>query len=145
MIIFGIGNELRGDDYLGPYIIKELEFSQNFSDEKIVLINASSVPENFTGLVKNEKPSHILMIDAALMDSTPGSIKFLNKDEIANINTSTHSMSLSFLVKFLENDLDFKFLLIGIEPVSMSLGDEISSEILESANNVKNIIISTLT
>lgn len=145
MIIFGIGNELRGDDYLGPYIIKELEFSQNFSDEKIVLINASSVPENFTGLVKNEKPSHILMIDAALMDSTPGSIKFLNKDEIANINTSTHSMSLSFLIKFLENDLDFKFLLIGIEPVSMSLGDEISSEILESANNVKNIIISTLT
>ncbi|RBQ22756.1 hypothetical protein ALNOE001_15970 [Candidatus Methanobinarius endosymbioticus] len=144
LVIMGIGNELRGDDSLGPHIINELESSKKLYGEKIVLINGGSAPENFTSLIKSEKPSHILMIDATLMNSRPSSIKFLNKEEIANINTSTHSMSLSFLIKFLEQYLSFKFLLIGIEPLSMNLGDEISPKVLESENQIKNTIISTL-
>lgn len=84
------------------------------------------------------------MIDAALMDSDPGTIKSVKKDQIANINASTHSMSLSFLVKYLENDIDFKFLFIGIEPLNMDLGEDLSEKILESVNSLENTIVSSL-
>jgi len=84
------------------------------------------------------------MIDAALMDSEPGTIKSVKKDEIANINASTHSMSLSFLIKYLENDIDFKFLFVGIEPLSMDLGENLSKKVLNSIESLKNMIISAL-
>ncbi|MBZ9571283.1 hydrogenase maturation peptidase HycI [Methanobrevibacter sp. TMH8] len=145
-MILGIGNELRGDDALGPFIINSLDSDQNnnLNNEKVTLINGGSAPENFTGLIKRENPSHILIIDAALMGSNPGTIKFVNKENIANINTSTHSMSLSFLIKYLENDMDFKFLFIGIEPLTMDLGDDLSKEVLKSLESVKDMIISVL-
>lgn len=110
----------------------------------IIFIDGGSAPENFTGLIKNENPSHLLIIDAALMGTNPSNVKTIVKDELPNINASTHSMSLSYLVKYLEVDIDFDFLLIGIEPVSMNLGDEISRNVLKSADEVIDILSSLL-
>lgn len=78
------------------------------------------------------------------MDSEPGTIKFIKKDNIADVSASTHSMSLSFLIKYLENYIDFKFLFIGIEPVAMNLGEDLSEEILQSIESVKHMILSVL-
>jgi hydrogenase 3 maturation protease len=85
-----------------------------------------------------------MIIDAALMDSKPGTIKFINKEHIANINASTHSMSLSFLVKYLEKDIDFKFLFVGLEPLTMDLGEDLSEEVLNSVESLKNAILFVL-
>ena len=145
LIILGIGNELRGDDALGPLIIKDLENKDDINNnDDVILIDGGSAPENFTGLIKKENPSHILMIDATLMNSDPGTIKSVKKDEIANINASTHSMSLSFLIKYLENDIDFEFLFIGIEPLNMDLGEDLSEKVLKSVNSLENTIVSSL-
>jgi len=142
----GIGNELRGDDALGSFIIKELEKEEiiNKNNGNIILIDGGSAPENFTGSIKNENPSHIIIIDAALMGSEVGTIKSIKKDEIANVNVSTHSMSISFLIKYLENDIDFKFLFIGIEPLAMNLGENLSEVVLKSVNSLKNTLILSL-
>ena len=144
LIIIGIGNELRGDDGLGSFIIKELEKEETINNDKIIIIDGGSAPENFTGLIKKENPSHIIIVDAALMGSEVGTIKSIKKEEIDNINLSSHSMSLSFLIKYLENDIEFKFLFIGIEPLAMNLGEGLSKEILKSANSLKNTFISSL-
>ena len=51
LIIMGVGNELKADDGLGPYFIQIL--SQDLKDKpQITLINAGSVPENFTGKIR---------------------------------------------------------------------------------------------
>ncbi|WP_082397999.1 hydrogenase maturation peptidase HycI [Methanobrevibacter arboriphilus] len=159
LVVLGIGNELRGDDSIGPYIIKELEnmsMGSNSSDNSntktsdkkfnrnIIFIDGGSAPENFTGLIKKENPSHLLIIDAALMGTNPSNVKTIVKDELPNINASTHSMSLSYLIKYLEVDIYFDFLLIGIEPVSMNLGEEISHNVLKSADEVIDILSSLL-
>ena len=157
LIILGIGNELRGDDGLGSYFIKELELdldkdfdtlngshNQYKLDDNLILIDCGSVPENFTGMIKKEKPSHILAVDAALMGSSPGTVKVIKKEKIADINTSSHSMSLSFLIKYLEEDITFKFLFIGVEPVAMDLGENLSEEVMKSGIFLKNTLISVL-
>ena len=93
----GIGNELKYDDGVGPYIISKLN-NLNLKDN-VLLINAQTVPENFTGKIRKENPSNIILIDACLMGLNPGDYKIVNEEDFANIGISTHSMSLSYFVK----------------------------------------------
>ncbi len=92
-----------------------------------MLINAKTVPENFTGKIRKENPSHIILVDACLMGLNPGDYKIVNKDDFADIGISTHSMSLSYFVKFLNHD---NILFIGIEPESLELIDQDSLGVL---------------
>lgn len=119
LIILGIGNELKYDDGAGPFIVSRL--SKEISKENIILINAQTVPENFTGKIRKENPSHIIIIDACLMGLNPGDYQIVNSDEFSNIGISTHSMSLSYFVKFLNQD---NVIFLGIEPQSLELIDQ---------------------
>ena len=121
----GIGNELKYDDGVGPFIISKLN-ELNLNDN-ILLINAQTVPENFTGKIRKENPSHIILIDACLMGLNPGDYKIVDKEDFVNIGISTHSMSLSYFVKFLNQD---NILFIGIEPLSLDLIDQDSLGVL---------------
>lgn len=125
LIVLGIGNELRYDDGVGPFIISNL--NRHKLSDKVLLINAQTVPENFTGKIRIENPSHIIIIDACLMGLAPGEFKVVNEEEFANIGISTHSMSLSYFVRFLNND---NILFIGIEPQSLELIDQDSLGVL---------------
>ncbi|MCL2115108.1 MAG: hydrogenase maturation peptidase HycI [Methanobrevibacter sp.] len=148
MVILGIGNELREDDNVGPYVIEKLnEFfeKKDLIQESVILINAGSVPENFTGIIKKEAPSHLIIIDTVLMDNNPGTIKFIKKENIANTNISTHSLSLNFLINYLEKFLSIDLLFIGIQPLKLSLGNNLSEEVKKSADELISIISSLLT
>ncbi len=125
LIILGVGNELKYDDGVGPFIISQLN-ELNLKDN-VLLINAQTVPENFTGKIRMEKPSHIIIIDACLMGLNPGDFQIVNEDDFINIGLSTHSMSLSYFVKFLNHD---NVLFIGIEPKSLELIDQDSLGVL---------------
>lgn len=132
LIILGVGNELKSDDGVGPYIIKRLteEVTQN---EGLMFIDAQTVPENFTGKIRKENPTHVIIVDACLMDKKPGDMQIVDKYDFANIGISTHSMSLSYFVKYLEKDTDFKIIFVGIEPETMDWGDEPTSEVKKAA------------
>ena len=55
------------------------------------------------------------------MGLNPGDYKIVNEDDFVNIGISTHSMSLSYFVKFLNQD---NILFIGIEPELLELIDQ---------------------
>ncbi len=116
LIILGIGNELKYDDGVGPYIISNLNNLQ--LNENILLINALTVPENFTGKIRMENPSHIIIIDACLMGLNSGDVRIVNEKDFVNIGISTHSMSLNYFVKYLNNN---NILFLGIEPEKLEL------------------------
>ena len=197
LLILGIGNDIRGDDGLGPYIINQLsilkehvlnnsnledinqeihknnlnnkdndfEFFDNVNDintgntpldeglvsyknelnfhvnETLVdklnntfFINGGSVPENFTGLIKKINPSHIILIDATLMNREAGEINIVDKENIVDISISTHSMSLAYLIKYLQLEKEYDILFIGIEPEKMDLSFDLSPKIKNSSN-----------
>jgi len=129
LIVLGVGNELKSDDGVGPFIIKKL-IAENIEKDNLLFINAETVPENFTGKIRKEKPTHVIIVDACLMGGKPGDIKIVDKDDFVNIGISTHSMSLSYFVKYLEKDSDFKIIFVGIEPETMDWG-EIPTESVE--------------
>lgn len=139
LCIVGIGNDFRGDDGLGPFVINGLSKSIENSED-ILLINAQSVPENFTGKIRKFNPSHIVIIDAVLMDKKPGTIKLVQKEEISQVNISTHAMSLSFFVKYLESDGPLNVIFIGIQPLSMDIDDKLSPIVYDSSKKLINLL-----
>ena len=144
LIVLGVGNELKSDDGVGPFIIKKLK-GENIENESLLFIDAMTVPENFTGKIRKENPTHMIIVDACLMDLKPGDMRIVSKDEFANIGISTHSMSLSFFVRFLEKDTDIKIIFVGIEPETMDWGAKPTANVEKSANEfidaLKGIIL----
>ena len=138
LIVLGIGNEVKSDDGVGPLIIKKLK-DENIENKNLLFIDAKTVPENFTGKIRKEKPSHLIIVDACLMDLQPGDMKIVNKYDFANIGISTHSMSLSFFVRFLEKDTKINIIFVGIEPETMDFG-----EITPKVENAADEFIKTL-
>jgi hydrogenase 3 maturation protease len=67
------------------------------------------------------------------MGGKPGDIKIVDKDDFVNIGISTHSMSLSYFVKYLEKDSDFKIIFVGIEPETMDWGETPTESVEKTA------------
>ena len=132
LIVLGVGNELKCDDGAGPFIIRKLK-EEGIENKNLLLINAETVPENFTGKIRKEKPTHLIIVDACLMGGSPGDMKIVDKYDFANIGISTHSMSLSFFVRYLEKDTDFGIIFVGIEPESMDYSENLTQNVEKAA------------
>ena len=128
LIVLGVGNELKSDDGVGPFIIKKLK-EENIENDNLLFIDTKTVPENFTGKIRKEKPTHLIIVDACLMGLKPGEMKIVNRHDFASIGISTHSMSLSFFVKFLEKDSDIKIIFVGFEPETMDFGEKPTKDV----------------
>ena len=81
---------------------------------------------------------------ASLMNKEPGDIEIVNKENISNVSISTHSMSLAYLIKFLELEKPFEILFIGIEPEIMDLSFELSDKIQKASDDLVEILFSVI-
>lgn len=139
LIILGVGNELKSDDGVGPFIINKL-IEENFEKDNVLLINSKTVPENYTGKIRKEQPSHVIIVDACLMGAQPGDIKIVDEKDFVNIGISTHSMSLSYFVKYLQKSMDFKIIFVGIEPETMDWGENPTLNVEKTAYDFINLL-----
>ena len=139
VIFLCIGNVMRGDDAIGPILARKLKVI--FKNQKdFIIINAETVPENYTGLIRKEEPSHIIFIDAVEMDTNPGEIKLIESNEIANYSISTHAMPISFMIKYIESFTDAKILLIGVQPKNIDLSNQVSDEVKNGVKELSRIL-----
>jgi hydrogenase 3 maturation protease len=138
IVIMGIGNDLKADDGVGPYIIDQL---QNAAPPHVELINASTVPENFISHLIDTQPSLILLIDAALMSSKPGTIRLIEKSNIGGIAFSSHQLPLTFFIEYIENNITTTILTLGIQPYT----DEFTLPLSRPVQNAAQTIIEVLT
>jgi hydrogenase 3 maturation protease len=137
LVFLGIGTDMKGDDAFGPVLARILD--DEWDDDRIISLDGGTVPENFTGVIKKETPSHIMLIDAVEMKKEPGHIRLVDKDEISNYSISTHALPISFLIKYLEKGTNAKISLLGVQPKDIDLGEEISEEVQTSIKLIINI------
>jgi hydrogenase 3 maturation protease len=133
-LILCIGNPQGGDDSVGPYIAEKLKKHQS---DNLIVINAETVPENYTGMVKQEKPDVLIIVDAIEMGINPGETRIVKSEKIGEMHISTHGIPISVLVKYLKTFVK-KIILIGIQPSSMS--GEISEKVKNSAKKLIDLI-----
>lgn len=139
--VLGIGNDLRSDDGLGPLIVNSLDIHS----PNIMIENVESVPESFAHPLSEFGAERVILIDAADMRKNPGHIELVTKDRIKGINISTHSMPLSFLMMYLEQETGGKTILIGIQPKSIQFGEGLNPEIQAVADGIIDMLKRILT
>ena len=89
VVVAGIGNPLRKDDFVGVEIVRNLQSKVPPSG---YLIECETVPESFIEPITEFKPTHILIIDAALLNLKPGSSKLIEPSQMMKQSAiSTHA------------------------------------------------------
>jgi hydrogenase 3 maturation protease len=139
VMILGVGNKLRRDDGVGPYLIEQLEGRVD-----AVLLDCGEVPENYLGKIAEIHPDNIVIIDAVGLGASPGAVALLNNDELVGKNWSTHHASLKLFTNYLKADIGSNIFIIGIQPKSTDYGSILSVEVKKTASLLKQIILKAL-
>ncbi|MDD3655632.1 MAG: hydrogenase maturation peptidase HycI [Atribacterota bacterium] len=131
--LLGIGNSLRSDDGAGSFI------AQHFKHHNWMVIDGKSAPENYTSVIKNIHPELLVIIDAVEMNLIAGSIRVIPVEKIVSLQLSTHYLSLSYLIEYLTPDCH-KIILIGIQPLSTEMSENLSKPVLKACYQLKNLL-----
>lgn len=143
--ILGVGNIQKRDDGVGSRVIKFLEKKiEKVKLHNIKLIDCGETPENFTGEIRKFMPDLTIIIDACISGKKPGEIFIVNLEKIADEDISTHRLPLSMFVKFLEETVPTKVIVIGIEPKNLDFGDNISTEVSQAIENLALLLSESL-
>ena len=142
VVIAGIGNPFRRDDFVGVEIVRKL---QNKVSQSVYLIEGETVPESFMEPITEFKPTHILIIDAGLLNLKPGSSKLVNPTLLAKRTfISTHLLPLRIFCDYLTETTDAKVSLLVIQPEDTNFGEGLTSKLQETATNLTNLLLKLL-
>lgn len=130
LAVVGIGSREHGDDAAGPEFIARLQ-KAGLPEERVLLIDAGPVPENFTGPLRRFRPDLVILVDAAWMNQPPGSVALLEEELIDGVGASTHGMPLSLLSGYLREELKCSLMLLAIQPKSTDWGLRIEADLAE--------------
>ena len=122
--VIGVGNVLRGDDGAGPALVAALR--NRFG---LPLVDASEVPENYGGWIVREKLESVVFVDAVDFGGQPGEFRIIPIDRLLVSASSTHRLSLHYLIRYLEDEWDGEAILVGMQPKGLQLGEGLSAEV----------------
>jgi len=147
--VLGIGSDLRGDDVAGLLVVdclsrKCMNLEPCDIKNKLHVLYGSTAPENCTGDIKRSKPTHLVVVDSADMGLKPGDIKILGEDQIGGVSFSTHMLPLSVMIQYLKNSIDFKTVIVGIQPKNIDFGAVVNTEIIKASEVVADSILKTV-
>jgi hydrogenase 3 maturation protease len=142
VVLAGIGNPIRMDDFVGDKIVQDL---QGKVSERVYLIECETVPESFIQQIIDFKPSHVLLIDAAILGLEPGNARLINPDQLTVLPAfSTHMLPLRIFCNCLAKTTDAKIALLLIEPEATDFGEGLTPEIEASARKIVRVLLSFL-
>lgn len=117
--LMGLGNTDYGDDGFGVRLAETLA-AAGVPD----VIVAGTTPDRFVGRVAGGGFDHLVFLDAVEFGSAPGSVVFLNAEEMSARfpQISTHKISLGLLAKWIEANGSTRAWLLGVQPESLKPG-----------------------
>lgn len=139
VVVMGIGNPCRGDDAAGSLAARKI------SDVPGVhVIDAQDVPEDYLCQVVDQQPDTVVLIDSVDLNSVPGSVALLHKDQTAGYWPSTHRVPISLLMDYLERETHARVLLIAIQPqqtgFSQLMSAPVSMSVKALASALKEVL-----
>jgi len=138
VVIAGIGNPLRKDDFVGVKIVRSL---QGRVSKSVYLIECETVPESFIEQIAEFNPTHILLIDAALLDDKPGVSKLVGSDQLANRPAvSTHALPLQIFCEYLRKTTGAKIAMLAIQPKDASFGEGLTTEVEKTSTEMTGLL-----
>jgi hydrogenase 3 maturation protease len=138
VVVAGIGNPLRKDDFVGVEIVRNL---QNKVSQSVYLIECETVPESFIEQITEFKPTHILIIDAALLNLKSGFSKLVEPGQMVEQTAiSTHALPLRIFCEYLAKTTGAKIALLLIQPKDADFGEGLTAELKKTAAKLTNLL-----
>lgn len=142
VVVAGIGNPIRMDDFVGTKIVQDLRGKVS---EKIYLIECETVPENFMQQIIEFNPTHVLLIDAAILGLKPGNSRLIRPERlIAFPAYSTHALPLRIFCEYLAKTTKAKIALLLVEPKRADFGEGLTLEVEASAQDIVDSLLRVL-
>jgi hydrogenase 3 maturation protease len=138
VVLAGVGNPLRKDDFVGVEVVRGL---RNKVSQSVYLIECETVPESFIGPITEFNPTHILLIDAALLNQKPGSSRLIDPDQLASIPAiSTHALPLQIFCQYLAETTSANIALLAIQPEDATFGEGLTEEVEKAARHLTHCL-----
>jgi len=134
VVIAGIGNPIRCDDFVGLKIVRDLRGKVS---AKVHLIECETVPESFMDEIIALQPSHVLLIAAALLGLKPAKARLYDTKKVTNFPAiSTHMLPLRVFCDYITTMSKSKLALLLIEPKCTDFGEGLTPEVTASAEQI---------
>jgi hydrogenase maturation protease len=135
----GVGNVLRRDDAVGPWIVGAVRAA--LTDTPHAVVDAQDVPENFVPGIARSDRLNVVFVDAVAAEGDPGTVVFGPLADFPEADGfSTHKLALSLSRKFLEA-AGKKVFLLGVVPGELAFGEGLTAEVARAAASVRDVII----
>jgi hydrogenase 3 maturation protease len=134
VVVAGVGNPFRRDDFVGVRIVRRLKGKVS---NHVYLIEAETIPESYMQQIVAFKPSHILLVDAGIINKPPGTAQLANpKQLIRKTSISTHTLPLRIFCDYLTQNTAAKIALLIIQPADASFGEGLTPKLKQTAKNL---------
>jgi len=142
VVVAGIGNPIRSDDYVGLKIVADL---QGKVSESVCLLECETVPESYLLDIEQFKPTHVLLIDAAFLELKPGEARLVDAERMVDYSTiSTHALPLRIFCEYVKKATGAKIALLLVEPKNMEFGESLSVELEVAAEGLSKLLLELL-
>jgi hydrogenase 3 maturation protease len=142
VVVAGIGNPIRRDDFVGVKIVQDL--TGKVSD-KITLLECETVPESFMQEIVDLEPSHVLLIDAAVLGLKPGETRLVFPEQVADFPAiTTHVLPLRIFCEYITKIAGAKIALLLIEPENTEFGERLTPTVQKAAEKITKALLELL-
>jgi hydrogenase 3 maturation protease len=143
-LVLGVGNPLKGDDGVGPYVAERLATAHGAGlaaplSGAVQAIDCGTTPENYTSVVRRLRPDVLVIVDAAEMGIGVGEFRIIPPDRVGTLGLSTHSMPLSLFMSYVDG-LASRVVLVGVQPRGMVFGTGPSAEITAAGEALVSVL-----
>jgi len=141
IVVAGIGNPIRSDDYVGLKIVENLraKFQRLF-----VFWNVRR-SRKLLSEIEKFKPTHVLLVDAAFLELKPGEASLVDSERMMDYSAiSTHALPLKIFCEHLKKATDAKIGLLLIEPKNMEFGEGLNVEVEAAAERLTKLLLELL-
>jgi hydrogenase 3 maturation protease len=139
VVVAGIGNPIRQDDYVGLKIVESL---RGKVPQNVLLLECETVPESYLQDIEQFQPTHVLLIDAAMLGLKPGEARLVDVDSVAASSAfSTHVLPLRIFSEFVKQATGAQITMLLVEPMSMEFGEGLSAEVEAAAERLTKVLL----
>ena len=145
--VLGLGNVLRADDAIGPYVVRVLDSAYRFPPAVQLLDLGTPGPELAHYLSDFDA---VIVVDTVMAEGSPGHVVALRRDAIVaagpSIRFSPHDPGLreALLTAELEGGSPREVLLIGVVPAIVELETGLSSEVKAALPHIQRAVLEEL-
>ena len=141
--LVGIGHPLRGDDYVGSYVTKEIIKAKGCRlSDCVYIFDAEDNVERVITRISRINPKQVIFIDACEMGLRPAETKLMPVEETSYPFFTTHGIPLKVLAEQLLGGC--KVWILAIQPKDTGFGEALSPEIHDAADHLWKFVASSL-